>query len=122
MVTNNPPEPKLKHIYPKSVAEIRSTQYSKIILKFSMTTCGPCKVMDKWLDKECKPNVVVPVYHLISDGEDAGNRDAAETLGSMYNVRMVPRVIFTDASLTCLDSITGWDKKKMEELIKKHFE
>lgn len=106
------------NFYPKSVQEIKSSKYPKFILKFTSESCPPCRKLQAWLETEYKPTALVPIFHI--KGSD-GQEDVMNTLCTMYNIRTVPQMIFTDSSLTPLDTVSGFREDKIVELIQKHF-
>lgn len=111
-------EAKIVNIHEFTIGEMKKSSYPKMIIKFSSEQCPPCKRLQKWLQDEYKPVGVIPIYHVSVDNDQ---NEECKTLGTMYSVRSIPFLVFTDKTLTVLDSITGFDKSKIEELINKHF-
>lgn len=107
-------------IHPNKLSEITESKYKKFVIKIEANYCGPCQEMNAFIDSiKDKEDVFVPMYVLQIDEEPP--KDFVKMLCRQVGCQSIPYCYVTNKELEKIDVLSGFNREKFTEFIKKHF-
>lgn len=95
-------------ISPKTREEFEAIKYETFVIKFSTTTCPPCRRFHSWLETEYNPgNKTVPVVSIVLDSPEQSN--VSKYLRQMFEFNSIPYIVFTNKNFINIRDFAGFD-------------
>ncbi len=124
-VNSKEKKPGIVYLELNSLDDIKKSEYPKVVLKFSTSTCPPCRNLQRWLKEDFKPAGIIPMFEIVLDDKSnlPEKSEAIDNLQILFNISSVPVLAVVDKSLDTSKSevIKGFNPEKISELLNKHF-